>query len=644
MSVGDVSQTENGDLDSFYDFLYGEREGFVYAATKEHRGIGGPSFKQYFFNWPLQKQDLIQFTLLSRSRLDVYVAPAMFSQQEATKEYVIGADVVWAELDDPPARTDGVPPPTCRIASGGDGHEHWYWKVDQVLSSDELDNANRALTYHLEADMSGWDSTQVLRPPSTFNHKRKRETSILEHSGMVLSLAMFDGVPQPPPRPTMSQPTYMPPVHEVLAKYQFQKTVLDLFNTATPGFQKRSDSLMALGYHCAEMGMADPEILAIVVNADDRWGKFVGREDRFQRLNELVAAARAKYPNAMPQLNGHTEPMLVDLRPMGFRTLLNTEVKLEWQWEGLLQKSGYFLLTGPTGVGKTQFSLDAAGHMALGKSFLGREMKPAKIGFFSLEMGLVDLKYFLQQMQHGFSLEEQDVLEEQLQFFPLGEPLYMTDEGVRQQLDQLVGDLKLDGVIVDSLGSATDESLSDEMAKKFFHWNDRFRQRHDIFTWYIHHHRKANGNNRKPNDIADVFGSQYITSYATSVVCLWDGGMPNLVEYRTLKKRLAPKDAPFLISRNEHLHFQVTKAGSQVSNPVTAPLLAATDPRPQPPGQGPAGQQAATGAAPGGARTGRTSAEDAQQGNWSVGPKSFSDMEKKPDPNEITINLDMGGT
>lgn len=635
MSVGDVSTINDEGLGDFYDFLYGQREGLVYAMLKEQRELGGPNVKRYWFQWPLQKPDLIQFTLLSRSQADVYVAPAMFSARESDKAHVIGANVVWAELDDAPATMENVPPPTCRIASGGDGHEHWYWKVDQLLSSDQLDTINRALTYHLEADHTGWDSAQILRPPSTYNHKRKRQTALLERTDVVLSTALFNGIPNPPPLAApIDSIDHIPQIHEVLAKYEFKSHVRELFEKDEP--HDRSDGLMALGYHCAEMGMAPDEMLAVVLNADDRWGKFVGREDRIQRLTDLIGVAKAKYPHSSPQLA--VAQGLPALQPMGFRTLLHTEVNLEWQWEGLLQKSGYFLLTGPTGVGKTQFSLDAAGHMCLGYDYLGRATRPARIGFFSLEMGLVDLKYFLQQMQHGFTLAEQDQLEENLQFFPLGEPLYMTNANTRAQLDQLVGDLKLDGIMVDSLGSAAEEEVSSEKFKHFFHWNDQFRQRHDIFTWYIHHHRKANGDNRKPNKISDVYGSQYITSYATSVVCLWETGMPNVIEYRTLKKRLAPRDAPFLITRDEKLHFKVTKAGDSVSTGFTGPVWPVADGQPPASGQPPAGQQAATGAAPSGAGGGQDSSSAAETGAWSLGPKSFSDMKSST----FSVSLDMG--
>lgn len=634
MSVDDASDTVDTQLEEFYNFLFDQRQGYVYAATKE---IGHDvSWKQHFFTWPNQQTDLVRFTLSNRARKDVYIAPAMFREKQATKEFVIGANVIWAEFDDAPSLPEGVPNPTCRIASGGDGHEHWYWKLQELLNSDQLDIVNRALAYHLDADPSGWDSTQVLRPPGTFNHKRKRETTLIQNSRVVLSVALFGNIPEPPLKQDIEEPQYIPPVEEVVMKYPMPKVVRDLFSSHDPS--DRSDALMSLGYHCAELGMAKFEILSMIINADERWGKFKGRDDRMRRLLEIVSIALTKYPTAKPS-NLET----INLKPMGFKTLLNTEVKLEWQWDGFLQRGGYFLLTGPTQVGKTQFSLDAAGHMALGKSFLNREMKPAKIGFFSLEMGLIDLKYFLSQMQYSFSLEEQDILEKNLQLFPLGEPMYMTDERTRDELEQIVGDLKLDGIIVDSLGSATDDSVSDEKIKKFFHWNDRFRQKLGIFTWYIHHHRKASGDNRKPNKIADVYGSQYITSYATSVVCLWETGIPNHISFITLKKRLAPRDPTFVISRDERLHFvRVGVSENQVSNPTIAPGLLLG---PGSPLGIPAPAVPLDPLKPVGGNLG-VSGTSFSLGAWSVGPATKNELEetlKEVNTKEKTITLNMKG-
>jgi len=633
--LSDASDTNPKDLENFYEFLYGVREGYVYATTKELGAEQQVHWKQHFFSWPFQKKDLVDFTELNRSRRDVYVCPSLFNAKKATKEHVIGADVIWVELDDVPQNVDSVPPPTCRIASGGEGHEHWYWKLNTTLTGWQLDLVNETLAYHMEADLSGWDCTQVLRPPNTFNHKRRRETFSLFMSDVVLDVGLFQTLPAPPAKGDGSIPDYFPPVEEVLAKYVWPKAALELYQSTDP--KDRSDALMSLGFHCAEMGMARQEIFSVVVAADDRWGKFSGRADRFRRIGDLVAVALRKYPNHGQAQLAQSEIPMVNLTPMGFKTLLTTEISMEWQWDGLLQRGGYFLLTGPTQVGKTQFSLNAASRMALGQPFLGRKTHSARIGFFSLEMGLVDLKHFVSQQAFSFPTEEHAILEENLKLFPLGEPLYFSHPAVQAQLDQIVGDLKLDGIMVDSLGSATDETVSDETIKRFFHWNDQFKKKHNIFTWYIHHHRKPNGENKKPNKIGDVYGSQYITSYATTVLCLYPAGLDNVIQAIPLKVRLAPAVKPFYVSRDSRLHFVLTEAAGPPALGPGSPQTAANG------GSALVGPGIASGPVEhhsGGAMTGA----------WSVGPATFAELGAGPsespstlNPGEETVNLSFGG-
>lgn len=548
-----AGQTEVTQLGLFFDYIYGQEEGYVYCARKTPGNQH--AFEQNFFEWPSKRADLVSHVLAYRSQYEVYTAPALFkSPENASKESVKGASVYWVEFDGAlPDDLLGMPEPTLRIQSSGEGHEHWYWKLDEVVTSvNDIESVNRALTYLFKADSSGWDACQILRPPFTFNHKRQRETSLVEvKEGIKLPPGLFTGLPQPPPPVEAPIPEKIPAIEAVVMKYNWPEPAAALFRQG-PHEGKRSDNLMSLGYYCAEMNMTVEEILAVLMNADERWQKFAGRADRMTRLMEIVTIARQKYPPQSAGVDGR--PLL---QPLGFKTLLATTVELNWVWDGLLQDGGYMLVTGPSGIGKTQFSLGAAGQLALGKDFLDRKVdpKPKRIGFFSLEMGLVDLKYFVMQLGEGWTDEEKEILEENMQFFPLGEPLYMTKPEVRSDIEQLVGDLRLDGIVVDSLGSATDEEVSDEKFKKFFHWNDQLRARTGAFTWYIHHHRKASGDNKKPNKLSDVYGSQYITSYATTVLCLWEGSVVDSTQLIPLKVRLAKKPPAFNMHKDGNLHF-----------------------------------------------------------------------------------------
>lgn len=549
-----VTNDDETQIQGFFEYIYGSEQGFVYVAHKVPENQY--KFNQSFFEWPARKLELVQHVISHRTKFEVYYAPALFSSPSASKEQVRGASVFWCEFDGKVPESNlladaGVPEPTLRIQSSDTGHEHWYWKLDRLVDTTGLERVNRAVTYMFGADTSGWDANQILRPPSTFNHKRARPVIATYLDKRILDPGSMSALPEPPPQLETPIPERIPDINNVILKYKFSETVAELFKRGTPVGQ-RSEGEMKLGYYLAEMNLTNEEMLSVLLNADERWGKFSGRSDQLKRLMEIITIARQKYPFSQ------TDQMLgvPELQPMGFLTALRSEIHIEWFWDGFLQKAGYMLLTGPSQVGKTQLALDVAASIALGKRALDATTNQGRIGFFSLEMNLAELKEFLMLMSLSFTPEEQEILEQKLFIFPLGEPLYLTKPEMREKIEQTVKDFELDGCIFDSLGSTTEGSLSDETSvKTLLDWNDSFRQRSGVFTWFIHHHRKANGDNKKPNKLSDVYGNQYITARATTVLCLWPTGVQNTLEVIPLKIRLRKNPGNFNIKRGTDLRF-----------------------------------------------------------------------------------------
>lgn len=549
-----LEQTESPSVGQFLELIYSGLEGYCYIATKsapKDQSVNDATWKQHFFKWPERKEEVVSFIQEKSTAQEVYFAPALFTEEKATKEAVKGAKVFWCEFDgNTPEDFKGLPQPSIRVTSSLEGHEHWYWRTEQEYGPEDLEKINRGIAYLMGSDTSGWDAGQVLRPIETTNHKRGKPVKFKSLNLSTVTLADFKDLPEPPPVAPIPEIDSIPPIEDVISKYEFSVEVWDLFKH---GQHDRSDGLMSLGYHLAEMQLKNREIFSMLINADERWGKFAGRPDQHKRLMEIVVISREKYPILDFEISSSE-----NLESFGFKSLLATEEEVEWIWEGLLHSTGYMLITGPSGVGKTQFSLNAAARMALGQDFLGRKSftKGKRIGIFSLEMGLAELKSFVALQGEGYTSEEQDILEESLRFFPLGEPLYLTNSEVKNKIEDIVDKESLDGLIFDSLGSVTESSLSsEESVKNLMDWNDRLRKRKRIFTWYIHHHRKASGENKKPNKLGDVYGSQYITARTSTVLCLWDNGLKNTVQCIPLKTRFTEKPPPFNMHRDKNLHF-----------------------------------------------------------------------------------------
>ena len=575
MNLALVSSDDSNALPVFVDYLYGGLEGYVAAATKTAGANEGDDivFKRSAFAWPAMRTELLDWIITQSPKSDVYLAPAIFSTPSGKREDFKVTNVLWTEFDGSVPKDSSlgnIPLPTMRVQSSGADNQHWYWKLDAPLTSvAEVESINRALTYQLGADTSAWDANQILRPPNTLNHKRNLSTSLIFRSGDTVAPVTFDVLP-PVEAVSVDLPEVIPDITDVILKYSFTKEAGDLYRSRPEDSnQDRSGMLMRLGYFLAEMGLSDAEMFSVLRNADDRWGKFKGRTDRNRRLSDLIGTAKRKYP-------GFVEASDDAVTIYGLQSFLNTEVEIEWVIEGLLQTMGYMLLTGPAGVGKTQFSLRWAINLALGRNFLGlKVVAPQRILFFSLEMGHADLKFFLSTMCSAMPEEDLLLLEQNLLIAPLGEAFYLDQSEQQAYFEDILREFTPSGVFIDSVGSSSSGNVSDESTvKALMDFNDKIRQRHKVFTWFIHHNRKAQGDNKKPNKLADVYGNQYLVNRATSVYCLWRAG--SSIEVIPLKKRLAAMEDPWHINRMSDLDF-IKKEGSVTFKPTNVMNLDESD-------------------------------------------------------------------
>ena len=551
-------QTDPGrELQDFFGYIWGDQEGFVYIPIKNPES---GEWQQAFFEWPSQRGEVVRHVQSSTNKSEVYYAPALFTQPSAKKEYVKGSYAYWCEFDgNAPATADlgEIPAPSLRIRSSEAGHEHWYWKLDRFQHDvDEIERSNRGLAYQLSADTSGWDADQVLRPPTTRNHKRSKIVLTLSTASDRVSPELFDILPEAPQYVKQDiDINDVPDALDVVAKYEWPMDGFAHFRKTDIAVGARSSAMMALAFYCAEMRMLDEEAFSILHNADERWGKFKNRSDRNKRLLDLINKARQKYP-----LNP-TGEALDEFPIFGFNEFLAREIFIEWIIPGVLQRAGLVLLSGPPGTGKTQLSLQFSIHMALGKPFLGWELgDPQKIAFVSMEMGDADLKYFVDQMAEGLTAAEREILSQNLLLIPLGYGVLLDSPADQAKVNRLIKGHTPNGIIFDSLGVTTlDELSSEATVKSIMDYIAKLRTENDLFVWFIHHNRKAQSQNKKPNKLADIYGSQYITAAATTVIGLWP--VNDELEITGLKVRLAKPFDRFSIRRTEHLNFEIAQVG-----------------------------------------------------------------------------------
>ncbi len=541
--------SEHKTILDFFHKIWREEEAIVCLAFKNpSTGV----FSRDYFEWPSEEIPVVQKVMAERISQEVYFSPALYRERSSKKEAVLGSFCFWVEFDGSmPVEFEGLPKPNLVVQSSTETHQHIYWTSDTLIPVERLEAVNRSLTYKLNADASGWDCNQVLRPPETLNHKKGLRTKLVTSSDhYVNSVAFSENLPKNVP-PQLEIQSTLPHVKEVIYKYQ---TTLPqrVFDLITKGVQRdRSAGLMNLGYSLAEMNMTNVEILTVLLYADNTWGKFAKRSDQLQRLTEIVTRARQKYP-----FKTNEDSELVTLTNSA---LLALEIDVEWLWEGMLYQSGLLLLTGPPGVGKSTFSLDMADHLILGHKFLNREVSTnKKVLFVSLEMEDIELKVFRTIQMKSRNPDQVQKLDEKFHYIAKGSPIYYNREEERTKFERLIVKENYDVIIFDSLSAMTEQELSKETESKLLmDWAAHLRTEYGIAIIIIHHNRKAQVGNKNPNELSDVYGSQIFTARPTTVLTLTEERKRGLIRVACLKLRLAPRPQPFYIRRKDDLTFHL---------------------------------------------------------------------------------------
>lgn len=499
----------------FLDDLFGDHEGYVYSPIK------GDRWEQHFFEWPTEREALERH-IDDYTNRDVYISPVLFTEKAIRPDTFKGTNFLWTEFDG--AVPKEAIPPSLKVLSSVDGHEHWYWKLQSFVTDREyIERFTKNIAYAYGADLSVWDYQNVLRPPDTWNHKRNRPVTLLSKSDVSYSLTDFMAVPTAPTSESVSVTLgTLPPKEAILAKYKWQPDTLDLLGKVLT--QDRSKALFRLACDAAETGCSNEEIYVLVEDRDRVWGKYVGRSDRQKQLENLISRARTKH--AINVEITHTVPEVYR-----FGDFMKTDIKLRWVIEGLLPVAGSMVIFGTPGVGKSTFSLRLAVNICLGKEeFLVWPIKTKqRVLFVSLEMQHYELKEFFEDM--AFDLETQEALQQNFFIWPIGTayPLDTPDQQIEflKYLDLH----KIDLVIIDSLSLSMYGSVKDDDDVKRLNsfLNEDVRRDRKCGYIFIHHPRKQGFEKRELGQ-DDSFGSQYINANAQTIVILQQkSGSPRLV-------------------------------------------------------------------------------------------------------------------
>lgn len=185
----------------FFRIIYGENEGFVCLVK---RAASTKLFDETFFRYPVELERMVEFCNQFSITHDIYYCPQLLGDRKRDKANIVSAPTLWADLDTCSPDIMLVEPTIQIQSSPGRYQALWVLKeLAEPLVAEDI--CRRIAYYHSDAgaDKTGWDLTQLLRVPTTKNHKYSNigiagvpQVKILKTGPSNYNLEDFDVYPQ----------------------------------------------------------------------------------------------------------------------------------------------------------------------------------------------------------------------------------------------------------------------------------------------------------------------------------------------------------------------------------------------------------------------------------------------------------------
>jgi hypothetical protein len=273
---------------TFFKYLFGDEKGFLCIATgdADKPRTDKEYFKQFFFSWPSDSSDLIEFLEGSTFRKNVWFCTSLLGTPKRIKENCLPGRLVWADLDTA-IPTEIVPAPSCAIQSS-EFRFQAIWRAEETLEPYQQEEFSKRIAYRYNAngvDPSGWDLTQLLRVPFTFNYKYEKpgkslpQVDVLHALDTLVPVGVFEAIEVPEnfkatstseAAATLPDIDLLPGVEQVLYKYM---TTIEgtgfrsIFATVPDEDANWSAILWKFINMCFEAGMDEYEVFALSLQA-----------------------------------------------------------------------------------------------------------------------------------------------------------------------------------------------------------------------------------------------------------------------------------------------------------------------------------------------------------------------------------------
>jgi hypothetical protein len=277
--------------------------------------VEGPDrkFRSKSFQWPQQRDDILQH-MLAHEGDDLYWCPLLFAQDARQVQYATEEYALWADLDEAdPRKIDPKWKPSIAWETSP-GRYQALWLLndpdeEDLYGASQKGADNQRMTRLVDADPSGWDTTQLLRLPGWTNHKSQYEDEngefpqgkLLWSKGPRYNAEQFNELPaiddegeELPLDAELFEKIDGVEPGEVLDRVRLllPKSVPERMERGPQEGEDRSKPMFYFMRCLADVGCSIQEIVAVI--RPTPWNKFRGRKTELEDLAEQAKTAWTK--------------------------------------------------------------------------------------------------------------------------------------------------------------------------------------------------------------------------------------------------------------------------------------------------------------------------------------------------------------
>lgn len=288
-----------------------------------------------------------------RSTHHLFFCPHGFSRRRRTTEASVLGHWLYSDIDN--GSLDIVKPTIALETSPGRHAGFWY------VGEEVAPSLNQALTQRIGGDAGGWDLTQLLRAPGSYNRKYNDNphVSVVWSNGPTYKLADLKLSP--------AAATTKPDLYQKWERKLPPFVRKTLMTEAKPG--QRSEILWKMNAQMLEAGIPSHIIFKLIRNTS--WNKFTTDEQLKKELARAVGK-KLKKPTTEPLVAANLASVKVE--------------KFDWLWQPYFARRELTIVEGDPGVGKSWLIEIIAAHLATGRQLPDAEaLPPQKVLFFDNE-------------------------------------------------------------------------------------------------------------------------------------------------------------------------------------------------------------------------------------------------------------------